>query len=109
MRLGGSEEQGRLDVEEEEEGGGLKIVGKGRFRRIVGGSMAQDGCTSWQLVGLRGTDRVPAALRNLPHPTPKQLAGMTTGWAAGRVGYNSWRKSMISADLVYNQSLSQSI
>ena len=39
MRLGGSEEQGRLDVEEEEEGGGLKIVGKGRFLRIVGGSM----------------------------------------------------------------------
>ena len=37
MRLGGSEEQGRLDVEEE--GGGLKIVGKGRFLRIVGGSM----------------------------------------------------------------------
>ena len=39
MRAGGSEEHGRLDVEEEEEGGGLKIVGKGRFRRIVGGSM----------------------------------------------------------------------
>ena len=39
MRLGGSEEQGRLDVEEEEEGGGLKIVGKGIFRRLVGGSM----------------------------------------------------------------------
>ena len=96
MRLGGSEEQGRLDVEEEV--GGLKIVGKGRFRRIVGGSMAQDGCTSWQLVGPGRTDRVPAALRNLPPPpTPKQLAGMTTGWAAGRVGYNSWRKSMISA------------
>ena len=37
MRVGGSEEHGRLDVEEE--GGGLKIVGKGRFRRIVGGSM----------------------------------------------------------------------
>ena len=34
----GSEEHGRLDVEEEE-GGGLKIVGKGRFLRIVGGSM----------------------------------------------------------------------
>ena len=32
----GSEEQGRLDVEE---GGGLKIVGRGRFLRIVGGSM----------------------------------------------------------------------
>ena len=37
MRLGGSEEHGRLDVEEE--GGGLKIVGKGRFLRIVGDSM----------------------------------------------------------------------
>ena len=24
----------------------------------------------------------------LPPPTPKQLAGMTTGWAAARVGYN---------------------
>ena len=35
--VGGSEEHGRLDVEEE--GGGLKIVGKGRFLRIVGGSM----------------------------------------------------------------------
>ena len=23
-----------------------------------------------------------------PHPTPKQLAGMTTGWAVDRVGYN---------------------
>ena len=38
MRLGDKEEQGRLDVEEKD-GGGLKIVGKGRFLRIVGGSM----------------------------------------------------------------------
>ena len=26
--------------------------------------------------------------RHFPPPTPKQLAGMTTGWAVDRVGYN---------------------
>ena len=65
LRLGGSEEHGRLDVEEE--GGGLKIVGKGRFLRIVGGSMVA-GWLHVLAVGRPGEDWPGAGSSSEPPP-----------------------------------------